>query len=71
MTFASSSSKRRRPWMAGPVIAMKSVWRVFLALSRERLRRTYPLFVGLIIVTILLALATAAGPLAPFVYPLF
>jgi hypothetical protein len=71
MMSGSSSRRRRRPWIAGPVIAMKSVGRVFLALSRERLRRVYPLFIGLVLVAILLALLTAAGPLAPFVYPLF
>jgi hypothetical protein len=57
--------------MAGPVIAMKSLGRVFLALSRERLRRLYPLFIVLIIVGALLAALTAVGPLAPFIYPLF
>jgi hypothetical protein len=67
----AGSSRPRRPPMAGPVIAMKSIGRVFLALSRERLGRLYPLFIGLVIVAVLLAVLTAAGPLAPFVYPLF
>jgi len=71
MIPAASPSKRKRPAIAGPVIAVKSVWRVFLALSKERLGRTYPLFIALVVVAVLLALLTAAGPLAPFIYPLF
>lgn len=60
----------RRPATAAPATAVKTILKVFAALSRERLRRLFPIFAGLILVAILVAVLTASGPLAPFVYPL-
>jgi hypothetical protein len=60
-----------RPAMAGPAVAIKTILKVFVALSRQRLLWLFPVFIGLVIVAVLVAFLTAAGPLAPFVYPLF
>jgi len=37
---------------------------------RERVGWLLPLFIGLAVVALLISIISAAGPLAPFIYPL-
>lgn len=50
---------------------LHTAWRVLGALRAQRLSRLIPLAVLLFAVAALLIASHAAGPLAPFIYPLF
>lgn len=65
-----AESRRRRPRGAGIAIALRSLSRVVSAMFRERVGWLLPLFIGLAVVALLISIISAAGPLAPFIYPL-
>ena len=71
-TAQSTPGRRaRRRWYSGPLLALKTVWRICVSLRNHRLGIFGPLVILLFIVTVLLLLVATITPLAPFVYSLF
>lgn len=64
-------SHARRPWYAAPLLAVKTVAAVFLALKDNRLALLIPVAAVLVAVALLLWFVNLVSPLAPFVYSLF
>jgi predicted RND superfamily exporter protein len=66
-----NSKKNVRPRAAWLTTNVSSIASVFKAIIQLKMGWLMPLVVILFLVALTLALLSAAGPLAPFVYPLF
>jgi hypothetical protein len=60
-----------RRFGGGVLASVETVGLVARALIRYRMVWLFPLLAALLLCALILALLASAGPLAPFVYPLF
>lgn len=68
--FAAGRARRRRPFWSGLLVPLATVGQVIRALVRARMGWLVPLVLLLLLLAAALAVLSASGPLAPFVYPL-
>ena len=67
----TNAEPRTRPRGAGLMVAWNAAGQVLLAFYEQRMGRLTPLVIVLLILAAFLSILTMAGPITPFLYPLF
>jgi hypothetical protein len=64
-------ASRARPRGAGLRVSWNAAGRVLLAFYEQKMGRLTPLVIVLLVIAAILSMLALAGPITPFLYPLF